>query len=283
MEVLTWTGTPPAPAEAPEVEFLVPEYALRPWTPEQLAQLPRLRVIQVLTAGVEPWLDRVPSGVVLCSARGLHGGTTAELAIAGILSHVHDLPAFAEQQRRHEWDRHFTDGLRGRRVVILGAGDIGGRVAAVARVFDASVAVVGRTARDGVHSLTELPDLLPDAEIVVIALPNTPETAGLVDAAFLAALPDRALVVNVSRGALVDTGALTAELVAGRLFAFLDVVDVEPLPAQHPLWSAPNVVITPHVGGGANGWQLVAQRMVREQVQRYLAGSDLRNVVVAGY
>jgi phosphoglycerate dehydrogenase-like enzyme len=283
LDVLVWDGDGPPPPDAAEIEFLVPRYALQPWSPAQLAQLPRLRVIQVLTAGVEPWLDRVPPGAVLCSARGLHGGTTAEIAVAGILSHLRELPRFAAQQARHEWDRHFTTTLRGRQVLVLGAGEIGRRVAEVARIFDASATVVGRTAREGVHALADVPHLLPTADIVVVALPNTPETTGLVDAAFLAALPDGALVVNVARGALLDTDALLTELTAGRLYAFLDVVDVEPLPSDHPLWSAPNVVITPHIGGGASGWEQVADRIVRAQVERYLAGKELANVVVAGY
>jgi phosphoglycerate dehydrogenase-like enzyme len=281
--ILVWAGTRPVPDEAADIEFLVAPYELTAWDRELLGQLPRLRVIQLLTAGVEPWLDRVPEGVLLCGARGLHSGSTAELAVAAILSHLHELPRFADQQRRHVWDRHFTDGLRARRVLVLGAGEIGARVAEVARVFDASVRVVARTARDGVHSLEELPQLLPDAEIVVIALPNTPQTTGLVDAGFLAALPDGALVVNVARGALLQTDALLAELTAGRLYAFLDVVEGEPLPSDHPLWTAPNLVITPHVGGGSTGWQQVAQQMVRAQVQRYLGGDPLRNVVTDGY
>ncbi|WP_322755930.1 NAD(P)-dependent oxidoreductase [Frankia sp. Cas3] len=124
------------------------------------------------------------------------------------------------------------------------------RVATAARIFDADVMVVARRARLGVHELSELPALLPDADVVVLALPNTPETTGLVDAAFLAGLPDGASVVNVARGALVVTEALLAELNRRRLFAFLDVFEVEPIPAGDPLWSAPNLVITPHIGGG---------------------------------
>jgi phosphoglycerate dehydrogenase-like enzyme len=168
-------------------------------------------------------------------------------------------------------------------VLVLGAGDIGERVAAASRVFDAEVTVIARTARAGVRSLTELPTLLPTADVVVIALPNTPQTVGLVDAEFLKALPDGALVVNVARGPIVVTEALLAELLARRLYAFLDVFEVEPLPAADPLWTAPNLVFTPHVGGGADGWQPVAHRLVRAQVERYASGLPLANVVRDGY
>jgi phosphoglycerate dehydrogenase-like enzyme len=240
-------------------------------------------VIQVLTAGVEAWLDRVPAGVVLCSGQGIHGGSTAELALAGVLNHRRQLPRFAASQQRGEWHKHTTAGLRHCRVLVLGAGDIGRRVAAAARIFDADVTVVARRARPGVHGLGELPALLPDAEVVVLALPNTPATTGLVDAAFLAALPDGALVVNVARGALVVTDALLAELNRRRLFAFLDVFEVEPIPAGDPLWNAPNLVITPHIGGGTTGWERDAERLVHDQVGRFLRAEPLANVVTDGY
>jgi phosphoglycerate dehydrogenase-like enzyme len=281
--VIVWDGRLPAPDGIDDVEFFVPGYGGAEQARSVLDLMPKLRVIQLLTAGVENWLDQAPAGVTLCGGRGVHGGSTAELAVAAILSHLRQLPRFAAQQRRRHWDKTFTDGLRDRRVLVLGAGDIGRRVAAAVRVFDGEPTLVARHAREGVHTLEELPDLLPDQQVVVIALPDTPETTGLVDAKFLAALPDGALVVNVARGPLVQTDALLAELNSGRLFAFLDVFDVEPLPADHPLWTAPNVVLTPHVGGGTTGWEQAAFRLVRDQVQRFLTGEPLVNVVEEGY
>jgi phosphoglycerate dehydrogenase-like enzyme len=168
-------------------------------------------------------------------------------------------------------------------VVVLGAGDIARRVAAALRVFDASVTLVARTARADVRTLADLPGLLPATRVVVVALPLTDQTRGLVDAAFLAALPAGAVVVNVARGAIVDTGALLAELERRRLSAFLDVTDPEPLPPDHPLWAAPNVLITPHVGGGTSGWQRRGYRLVREQLRRYAAGEALLNVITEDF
>lgn len=283
VRVLVWDGTGDRPTGADDIEFFVGLYNAPPPPRETLAALPRLRVVQLLSAGVEPWVPVIPDGVQLCNGRGIHGGSTAELALAGLLAIVRRLPRAWEAQGRHEWRRFGSRGLDGRRVLVLGAGDIGERVAAAARVFDAEVTVVARRRRDGVHALDELPQLLPHHDVVVVALPQTPQTAGLVDAAFLAALPDGAVVVNVARGGLVDTGALLAELTARRLHAFLDVTDPEPLPADHPLWDAPNLLLTPHVGGGTKGWDERAYRLVAAQVRRYVAGEPLENLVSEGY
>jgi phosphoglycerate dehydrogenase-like enzyme len=285
VQAIVWDGAVPAPDGVANTEFWVPGYMSSDTSRRDtaLAAMPGVKVIQLLSAGVEPWLPVVPPGATLCSGRGIHGVTTAELAVAGLLAMVRQLPRFLEQQAHGEWRRADTQSLAGRRVLIVGAGDIGEHVAAAVRVFDAEVSFVARTARDGVHSLDELPELLPRHDVVVIAVPLTDGTRGLVDAAFLAALPDGAIVVNVARGAIVVTDALVAELQSGRLRACLDVTDPEPLPAGHPLWSAPNVLITPHVGGGTPGWQVRARRLVRAQVERYLAGQPLVNVVENGY
>jgi phosphoglycerate dehydrogenase-like enzyme len=283
VEVVVWGDDGPPPATVDGVQFLVPPYVLSAMTPELLAGLPELRVIQLLSAGVEPWLDRVPDGVVLCNGRGIHGASTAELAVAGLLSVLRQLPRYHVEQVAHRWTPGRTDGLDRKRVLVLGAGDIGRRVAAAVEVFDAAATLVARRPRDGVAPMSALGELLPVHDVVVVALPHTPETHGLVDAAFLAALPDGAVVVNVARGQLLDTDALLAELVAGRLRAFLDVTEPEPLPPDHPLWGAPNVLITPHVGGGTSGWERRAYHLVREQMIRFRDGEPLENVVSAGY
>jgi phosphoglycerate dehydrogenase-like enzyme len=283
VEVVIWNGAGTPPAGFDRVEFLVPTYAAAAITPDQLAAMPKLRVIQLLSAGVEPWLDRVPSGVTLCNGRGVHGASTAELAVAGLLSMLRELPRFGAAQAAHRWSSSYTDGLDGKRVLVLGAGDIGRRVAAAVEAFGAVATLMARRARDGVRPITALGELLPVHDVVVIALPHTPQTHRLVDTAFLAALPDGAYVVNVARGGIVDTDALLAELQAARLHAFLDVTDPEPLPTEHPLWDAPNVVVTPHVGGGTRGWEQRAYRLVREQLIRFQNAEPLLNVVSHGY
>jgi phosphoglycerate dehydrogenase-like enzyme len=283
VEVVMWDGTGPPPAGSEQVTFLVARYSMAALSSDALTELPALKVIQLLSAGVEAWLDRVPDGVVLCNARGVHGGSTAELAVAGMLSVLRQLPRFVRAQSAHKWERTDTDGLDSKRVLILGAGDIGRRVAAAIEVFDASATFVARRVRDGVHGLDEVPELVPQHDIVVVAIPHTPETHGLVDAQFLGAMPDGALLVNIARGPIVNTDALLAELTAQRLHAFLDVTEPEPLPAQHPLWDAPNLVLTPHFGGGTYGWERRAYRLVREQVVRFHNGEPLENIVTDGY
>jgi phosphoglycerate dehydrogenase-like enzyme len=283
IELLVWDGSGDRPPGAERVEFFVGRYDAAPPPAATLAALPALRVIQLVSAGVDPWLRLVPDGVQLCNGRGVHGASTAELAVAGMLAVLRELPHFEDSRRAHMWDRRVTQGLTGRRVLVVGAGDIGNRIAAAARVFDAGTTLVARSARPGVHTLDELPALLPDHDVVAIAVPHTPQTHQLVGTAFLAAMADGALLVNIARGAIVDTDALVVELGAGRLHAFLDVTDPEPLPAGHPLWDAPNLLLTPHVGGGTRGWQRRAYQLVREQLLRFHAGQPLHNLVEQGY
>ncbi len=283
VRVLVWDGTGEPPDHIDETEFLLGGYMAGPPAEQALGRMPQLRVIQLLSAGVEPWLPLVPPGVTLCNGRGVHGGSTAELAVAGVLSVLRKLPFFHDEQAAHRWSTESSDDLDGRRVLILGAGDIGRRIAAALSVFGAVCSFVARSPRADVHGIDELPAMLPGADIVVVSLPHTDATHHLVDAQFLAALPDGAMLVNIARGAIVDTDALVARLGTGLLSAFLDVTDPEPLPPEHPLWQAPNVVITPHVGGGTSGWRRRGYRLVREQIERYVAGEDLVNVVGADY
>jgi phosphoglycerate dehydrogenase-like enzyme len=277
---LVWDGSGAPPDGIEAVEFYVASYMAPPPDAQMLSRMPRLRVVQVLSAGYERWVPMLPPGVTLCNGRGVHGGSTAELAVGGLISIVRELPRMLEQQRAHNWNPVYTEGMDGKRVLILGAGDIARRVAATVATLGAVSTLVGRTAREGVRASAELPALLPQHDAVVIAMPLTEQTRHLVDAEFLAALPDGAIVVNVSRGAIVDTEALLEQANAGRLRAFLDVSDPEPLPADHRLWDAPGVLITPHVGGGTSGWPERAYALVREQYARFTAGQSLRNVVL---
>jgi phosphoglycerate dehydrogenase-like enzyme len=274
-----WNGAGSPPEGIEGVEFFVPPYMPSALDGAVLTAMPRLQVVQLLSAGFERWLPILPPGVVLCNGRGVHGASTAELAVGGLISILRELPRLLDQQRAHEWHPQMTEGLDGRRVLVLGSGDIGRRVATAVAAFGAVPTLVGRTAREDVRELGDLPALLPDQDAVVLALPLTPDTQHLVDAAFLAALPDGAILVNVARGPVVDTDALVAEVGSGRLRAFLDVTDPEPLPADHPLWGAPNVLISPHTGGGTLGWQERGYALIRDQYARFLAGEPLVNVV----
>jgi phosphoglycerate dehydrogenase-like enzyme len=169
--------------------------------------------------------------------------------------------------------------VAGLRVVVLGFGGIGREAGRMLAALGCEVTGVARTARDGVRALEDLPALLGDADVLVDLLPLTDATYELVDAELLAGLPDGALVVNAGRGNTVDTAALVAELESGRLRAVLDVVAPEPLPAAHPLWRAPGVIISPHVAGDTPRAELAAWALVGEQLRRFAAGEALRNVV----
>ena len=170
-----------------------------------------------------------------------------------------------------------------RTVLIVGFGSVGAAVEARLAGFECTVLRVARRAREGVADMSALPDLLPRADVVVLTVPMTDETVGLVDKSFLAAMPDGALLVNVARGPVVVTDALLAELETGRLRAALDVTDPEPLPPGHALWSAPGLLLSPHVGGNTTAFLPRARRLVAEQVRRYCIGESLRNVISGAY
>ena len=283
VEVIAWDGYGPEPGALAHAEFWVPQVEDAAELPRKFAALPDLRVIQLLSAGVEDMVGRIPDGVVMCDARGVHGSAVAELVLTLVLAAQRRLPHFLDAQRAGRWDPVEGEDLRDKRVLVVGAGDLGEQTARRLRPFDAEPVLVARTARDGVHAIDELPDLLPDADIVVLTLPLTPASQGLVDAGFLARMADGALLVNVARGRIVDTDALLAELTAGRLRAALDVVEPEPLPDGHPLWTTPNVILTPHAAGHVRQAGPRAFALVGDQIRRFVAGRPLINVVEGEY
>src|SRR5882757_7358535 len=193
VEVVTWDGSGAPPDD---VEFWVPTYMFADAARRDaaFAAMPKLRVIQLVSAGAEVWVGHVPPGVLLCDGRGVHGGSTAEWALTAILAVLREFPRFVRAQEAHRWDPVTADELAGKRVLVVGAGDLGENVAARLRAFEASPTMVARRARDGVHGVDELPRLLPSADIVVLVVPLTADTRGLADAAFLAAMADGALL-----------------------------------------------------------------------------------------
>ncbi len=269
----------------PSVRVVVPPMG----TTERLARLaalPGLEVVQLFTAGYDHVLAHLPSGVTLCNAAGVHDASTAEFAVALMLAAQRGIPEFARAQERGEWiGQRAWPALCDRRVLIVGYGRIGRALAARLAPFEVSLTAVASRPRAGddvverVHGFDELPWLLPHHDIVVLLTPLTDTTRGLADAAFLASMPDGALVVNVARGQVLDTAALLAETATGRLRAALDVTDPEPLPPDHPLWHAPGVLVAPHVGGAGDTFRPRMVRLLREQLTRYAAGAPLLHVV----
>ena len=247
--------------------------------PEVIDALPHLQLVQLMSAGAEKFVGRLPERVTLCNARGAHTPSTAEWAVTAMLAAQRGIPHFTREQDAGRWAPRTEHSMVGARVLMVGAGDIGRTIGRMLSGFDAEITWVARTARDGVHAFEELPGLLPHADVVVLIVPVTPQTTGMVDAAFLAAMKDDALLVNAARGVVVDTDALLAELTAGRLRAALDVTEPEPLPEGHPLWSAPNLLLTPHVAGAVPDTNARATAAVTAQLERVLAGRPLQNVV----
>ncbi len=276
----------PFPGDPAQVRFWVPPFLSSGAVVSLAQQLPNLRVIQLLSAGADAWIGHLPQSVTLCDARGVHDSSTAEWAITAMLSVLRRFDHFARAQAASRWsyaEHAPTDELAGKRVLIVGAGSIGEALAARLAPFEVSVTRVARTARKGVHGIGELPALLPQADVVVLLVPLTDQTRGMVDSAFLGAMRDGALLVNAARGPVADTAALTKELSGGRILAALDVTDPEPLPADHPLWTMPNVLITPHVAGSVRGLLPRAYRLVGDQIRRLRAGEPLANEVREGY
>lgn len=241
----------------------------------------RLGILQLQTLGYDGVADVLPAGITCCNAVGVHEGSTAELAVALLLASQREIDAFAREQ--HEWNRRFTASLLDRRIMLLGYGGIGVEVEKRLEGFEAElVRVAGHRREDErgvVHGTDELADLLPTVDAVVVAVPLSESTVGLIDDAFLGALPDGAVVVNVSRGKVADTHAVVRQ--AGRIRYATDVTDPEPLPADHALWDVPGVLISPHVGGMSTAMQPRIDAVVRRQITNLLEGRGPDSVVIS--
>jgi phosphoglycerate dehydrogenase-like enzyme len=241
----------------------------------------RLGVLQLQTLGYDGVADVLPAGITCCNAVGVHEGSTAELAVALLLASQREIDAFARE--RHEWNRRFTASLLDRRIMLLGYGGIGVEVERRLEGFEADlVRVAGHRREDErgvVHGSNELAQLLPTVDAVIVAVPLSEATVGLVGDEFLSALPDGAVVVNVSRGKVADTDAIVRQ--AGRIRYATDVADPEPLPADHPLWDVPGVLISPHVGGMSTAMQPRIDAVVRRQITNLLDGRGPDSIVIA--
>ena len=289
----------------PEVDIDVwipdayPTRAMRTWP-----KLRGVRLVLSLMAGTE-WIPRtVGPHVTICNARGAHNISTAEWTLASILAMLKHFPFFIEVQRSGLWKRRFEasanyvaitgdtrplyppvmlEELSGKTVLLVGYGSIGKEIERMLAPFHVDLLRVARSARSQptVHPVSELDSLLPKAQVVILILPATPESNKLIGPRQLALMPQGALLVNAARGPIVDTDALVDALKAGSIRAALDVTDPEPLPEGHPLWSCPNLLITPHVGGSSPQFAVRGLAVAADELRRYLAGGPLRNVVQA--
>lgn len=279
LEAVRYEPGQPWPAGHLDATVVVVGYESAATVGSRFVELPDLRLVQTLNAGYEQWLPYLPDGVILSNARGAHGGSSAEWVVAVLLAVYRNLNLFTEQQSRGVWQARNTETLIGKRVVVLGAGDLAVNLASRLAPFEAEVTLVGRRPRPGVHGFDDIDRLLPGADVVVAMLPADESTRHIIDSAFLANLRDGTLVVNVGRGSAVDTDALLVELSSGRLRAALDVTDPEPLPQGHPLWSAPGLLLTPHVAGSTTGAWERAWEIAQHQIDVYADGGLPPNLV----
>jgi phosphoglycerate dehydrogenase-like enzyme len=273
---------------APDVELLVLGHEFGDDVPELLKQLPGLKVVQAFSAGVDWLLPLIPPGVVLCSAVGVHDASVSEWVVAVMLAMRRRLPEFGDAQRRADWNpkiaepdqssNHPIEDLDGQVVLVLGYGSIGKALALRLAPFGVRLVGIAQRARRDAEAPDSLPRFLPEADVVVDLLPLTPDTKKMVGAEFFAQMKAGALFVNAGRGGTVDTDALLSVLRSGHIRAALDVTDPEPLPAGHPLWHAPNVLITPHVAGNVAREEARAYQFAGEQLRRYATGRPMLGV-----
>lgn len=281
-----FSGSAPHGLSLRQTTFYVIPYGGAPGSMQVMAKMPKLEIAQLLWAGVEYARPFVPEGVRLCNGRGIHDAATAELAVGLALASLRGMAQSVRNQATHTWSRELNYiSLADRRVTILGYGSIGAAIEKRIAPFEVEVTRIARRGRDNplVHPITDFDDILRTTEVLMVVVPLTPETTGLLDARRLSLLPDGATIVNVARGPVINTDALLGELNRGRLNAGLDVVDPEPLPPSHPLWDLPNCIITPHIGGGTSAFWPRAKKLVHENISRYLNDEPLLNEVTSDY
>ncbi len=281
VEIVLWDMESPAPAD--HLDLVVPPYM---GAADRLGALAGVttRLVQSQSIGYDDIPGALPSGHVFANAASVHETSTAELALALVLAVQRGIPDFVRAAGAGRWAPARHESLADRRVLLLGYGGVGRAIEARLAPFEVELVRVATRARDDeagrIHAIDELPSLLPTADIVIVGVPLTDATTGLVDDAFLSALPDGALVVNIARGKVADTDAILDHATRGRLRFALDVTDPEPLPEGHPLFALPNVLISPHVGGASTAMMPRMARLVRTQIERMLRGDEPLNVVL---
>jgi phosphoglycerate dehydrogenase-like enzyme len=262
-------GIAPAAGDLDKVEFYVPRYMGGPAAIAMIPDMKSLKIIQSPNAGVDDVLKIRPEGVTLCNAAGVHDASTAELAVALAIT----------SQTAERWAHVRKPSLSDSNVAIVGHGNIGKMIAKMLSNFEVTVTSFSRSGKDGALTFDHFDRLLPTFDVIILIVPLNDQTHHLMNAQRLAAMKDGAALINVARGPVVDTDALIAELNSGRITAGLDVTDPEPLPSDHPLWKARNVIITPHVGGDSEAFTPRGRKLVEEQLARYASGQSLLHIV----
>jgi phosphoglycerate dehydrogenase-like enzyme len=281
VELVQWDMSGPAPVH--HIDIAIPPYL---YSDDRLVNLKGLdvRLVQSLTLGYDGVAETLPANMTFANAVSVHETSTAELTMALILAAQRAIPEFVRAALEGKWKPLWRPSLADRTVLLVGYGGVGRAIESRMLPFETSVIRLAQHERSDergrIFGHDSLRELLPTADIVIVAVPLGDNTKHLVDAGFLALMPDASLLVNVSRGAVVDTDALLAEAQSGRLRFALDVTDPEPLPDGHPLFALENVLISPHVGGMTSAAMPRIARLIHQQIERMLQGEEPLNVVL---
>ncbi|AUI51933.1 2-hydroxyacid dehydrogenase [Arthrobacter crystallopoietes] len=276
----------PVDVDLAEVDAVVLPYLNAQTVLGSLSRAGNLKFVQAQTTGIDGVREAVGANVTVASAAGVHAASTAELAVGLVLASLRGIDKAAQDQLEGRWRHERRLSLADRRVLLVGVGGIGAEISKRLIPFDVELTRVGSQARDDneghVHSKDELIQLAANTDVLIVITPLTEGTRGLIGREVLAALPDGALLVNVARGGVVDSEALTAEVVSGRISCAIDVFDPEPIPATHPLWQAENALITPHVGGDTSAFFPRIVHLLKRQLDALGTGSEPENLVQQG-
>ncbi len=278
VDVVEWTID--APCGRTDLDMVVvPAY--KPFSALRRLEGNKPALVQLPSIGYDGVEHVIPKGFLVANAAGVHETATAELAVGATIAALRKLPDAVRNQGRRLWQREDAPGLADSTVLIVGAGGVANAIADRLAPFEVDVRRVGRSGRTDsrgtVRAASELADLLPAADVVILAVPLTDATRRMADDAFLSRMRDGAVLVNVARGAVADTEALLRH--ADRLALVLDVTDPEPLPEDHPLWDKA-ALITPHAGGASAAFAPRIKALVRRQAERLIAGDQPENVVL---
>lgn len=268
-----------------EIDIAVAPYFSGRWM-KDTSVLKDVKLLQLQSTGYDGVPDRIGPDVALASAGWVHAAGTAEIAVGLIIAAQRNMDRAILQQKEGVYKRFFSRAVADSAVTVAGIGEIGNAVIERLRPFEVKITRVASSARQDehgyVHGVDELDRILPETEILVVALPSNEKTDNMFDAATLAKLPDDALVVNVGRGSIVNTDALTEEVLSGRLRCAVDVVDPEPLPGDHPLMSAEGSIILPHVGGSNVSYRPRVRDLILQQIERISSGQAPHFLVQRG-
>ena len=282
---ITKLGPATAPLDSDLMEtvtFYVPTYMTGRVGLEPVTRMSSLQILQMPNAGYDDALAYRREGLTICNAKGVHDISTSELALALTLTSLRAIDEFVRAQPTGQWLQGPRPSLAYKRVGLVGYGSIGQTIARMLEPFRVDLVPFSKSGRDGSHTMDKLDELLPTFDVVIIIVPATPETTKMFDQRRLGLMKDGALLVNVARGVIVDTDALYAELMSKRIKAAIDVVDPEPLPSDHPLWQAPGLVLSPHVGGNSSAFEPGMRALLKTQFERLAAGLEPLHIVAQG-